>query len=204
VKLAARRVRDLLIGGAWLVVILGAMGLFTRYTEKPGEAASAPSLWPKESSLHATPGLATLVLLAHPMCPCTRATLEDLARLLVRVPGKVSVHVLFIRPVGTSSEWERSDLWALARSIPGVAVAIDPAGVEANRFGGATSGEALLYGTDGRLKFAGGITASRGHEGDSPGADRIVSLLMTGSAELATAPVFGCPLNGPTLNEKAR
>jgi hypothetical protein len=70
-------------------------------------------------------------------------------------------------------------------------------------FGAATSGEALLYGPDGRLEFAGGITSSRGHEGDNPGADRIVSLVTTGSAELATAPVFGCPLNTPAAGEKA-
>lgn len=201
--LKPRRLRDLLIGGAWLVLILGAMAFFTRYTEKPGEAASAPAVWPKETALQATPGQATLVLLAHPLCPCTRATLAELARLLARVPGRVSTHVVFIRPVGASADWEKSDLWDLARAIPGVQVAVDPGGAEATRFGGATSGEALLYGSDGRLLFSGGITASRGHEGENPGAERIVSLLTTGSAELATSPVFGCPLSGPTLSAKA-
>jgi hypothetical protein len=203
VKLTRRHLRDLLIGGTWLVLILGAMGLFTRYTEQAGEPATAPATWPEGTRIRPTPGQSTLLVLAHPMCPCTRATLADLARLLVRVPGKVATHVLFIRPVGASIDWEKSDLWDRARAIPGVEVVADPDGTEANRFGAATSGEALLYGPDGRLEFAGGITSSRGHEGDNPGADRIVSLVTTGSAELATAPVFGCPLNTPAAGEKA-
>jgi hypothetical protein len=190
-----RRLWALLIGGAWLIVILGAMALFTRYSEQPGEGAVAPALWPDGTRLRPTPGQFTLIMLAHPMCPCTRASLADLARLLARVPGKVSAHVLFIRPAGTSREWEQTDLWNSARAIPGVDVIADPEAVEAGRFGGATSGEVLLYGTDGHLAFAGGITSARGHEGDSPGADRIFALVTTGRSELAVAPVFGCPLS---------
>jgi hypothetical protein len=197
VKLTRRRRWELLIGGAWLLIILGAMGMFTRYTDQPGEPASAPAVWPKETSIRRVPGQSTLVLLAHPMCPCTRATLADLARLLVRVPGKVTAHVLFIRPVGAAADWETSDLWNRARAIPGVEVSADQGAVEAARFGGATSGEVLLYGPDGRLEFSGGITGSRGHEGDNPGQDRIFALLTTGRAELASAPVFGCPLSAP-------
>jgi hypothetical protein len=116
---------------------------------------------------------------------------------MARLPGKVTAHVLFIRPQGTGSDWEQSDLWSLARAIPGVEAIADPDGVEAARFGGATSGEVLLYTPDGHLTFAGGITSARGHEGDSPGAERIFDLVTTGHAELAVAPVFGCPLNAP-------
>ena len=196
-KPSRRQAWGLLLGGAWLALILGGLAVFTRYTEQPGDAARAPAVWPAGSSLHPTPGQATLVVLAHPMCPSTRATLADLARLLVRVPGKVMAHVLFIRPVGAAADWETSDLWNRARVIPSVEVVADFDGVEANRFGGATSGEVLLYGTDGRLQFSGGLTDARGHEGESPGARRIVALLTTGSAELASAPVFGCPLSSP-------
>ncbi|HLB76837.1 MAG TPA: hypothetical protein VJO72_07370, partial [Candidatus Dormibacteraeota bacterium] len=46
----------------------------------------------------------------------------------------------------------------------------------------------------GRLLFQGGITATRGHEGDSFGQERIASLLTTGAADRADAPVFGCAL----------
>lgn len=187
----------LLIGGAWLFAVLGAMALFTRYSEQAGEGAVSPAVWPVETRIHPTPGQSTLVMLAHPMCPCTRASLADLARLLARLPGKVSAHVLFIRPQGTPVDWEQSDLWNRARAIPGVEVMADPDGVEARRFSGATSGEVLLYGPDGHLSFAGGITSARGHEGDSPGAERIYDLVTTGHAELAVAPVFGCPLSAP-------
>ena len=41
----------------------------------------------------------------------------------------------------------------------------------------------------------GGITAARGHEGDSPGAERIAALLASTPTELASAPGFGCALD---------
>jgi hypothetical protein len=202
VRIRQRPWWELLIGCAWLAVVVGAMGFFVRYSEQPGERAEAPAAWPEQTKIRPRPGQATLVVLAHPMCPCTRATLAELAKLLARVPGKVSTHVLFIRPQGTSEEWEKSDLWTQARAIPGVEAQVDKEGVEAARFGGVTSGEVLLYGPDGQLRFSGGITSSRGHEGDNPGAERIVSLLTNGRAELATAPVFGCPLNAPAASDK--
>src|SRR5262249_29850459 len=146
-------------------------------------------------------GLPALVMLAHPMCPCTRASLAELARLSRRLEGRVTTHVLFIRPDGTPDSWAHSDLWDLARAIPGVEAVEDPGAREAARFGGMTSGQVLLYGADGHLQFAGGITSARGHEGDNPGSDRIVDWVTRGRAELAQSPVFGCPLHDPLSQE---
>ncbi len=72
------------------------------------------------------------------------------------------------------------------------------AGQEAKLFGAKTSGDVLLFGANGKLIFAGGITASRGHEGDNPGADAMLKALGESRRNKVTTttatPVFGCSL----------
>ena len=198
-KFPARRTPALI--AVWLAVAGGGMVAFARYGGRSGDAATAPERWPASSHLVLDPQRATLVMLAHPKCPCTRATLTELARLARRLDGRAALHVLFIHPEGTPDQWERSDLWNQAQAIPGVEVAADPNGEESRRFGGQTSGQVLLYAADGHLAFAGGITLSRAHEGDNPGADRIYEQVTRGTSALATAPVFGCPLHDPVPQE---
>jgi hypothetical protein len=111
-----------------------------------------------------------------------------------RLPGRVSARVLFLRPAEVTEGWERTDLWRTVSAIPDAVALRDDDGVEAARFGAATSGFTVLYAPDGRLLFKGGLTASRGHEGDSFGQRRVVSLLTTGSADRSDSPVFGCAL----------
>src|SRR5262249_57501676 len=90
---------------------------------------------------------------------------------------------------------EKTDLWSSAERIPGVSVALDAGGAEAKRFGAETSGAVVLYDPAGRLVFHGGITAARGHEGDSFGQQRIAAFLSGARADRADAPVFGCALD---------
>jgi hypothetical protein len=73
----------------------------------------------------------------------------------------------------------------------------DHDGVEARRFGAATSGQVILYDARGTLLFSGGITPARGHSGDSTGRDAILALLIDGSSEASETPVFGCSLFDP-------
>jgi hypothetical protein len=135
-------------------------------------------------------------MLAHPHCPCTRASIGELALLMAHSQGRVTAYVLFLKPAGFSDDWEKTDLWHSAASIPGVKVMIDDGGAEARRFHAATSGQTMLYDAEGRLLFSGGITGSRGHAGDNAGRSAIVSLLNTGAAERAETFVFGCRLFG--------
>jgi hypothetical protein len=178
---------------AWFGVVLGSLAALERYKSQPGEAATAPAQWPARSALARDAGKPTLLVFAHPKCPCTRATVKELSRLLARIGSQVSAQVLFVKPEGVAVDWPKTDLWAQAERI--AKVSVDEQAVEAARFGSATSGQVLLYGADGSLQFSGGITIARGHEGDSPGAARIVELVNNGKAELAEAPVFGCPLH---------
>ena len=52
----------------------------------------------------------------------------------------------------------------------------------------------VLYDRDARLAFSGGMTASRGHEGDSHGRSAVTRLVLTGASHRSRAPVYGCPL----------
>jgi len=85
-----------------------------------------------------------------------------------------------------------------------VQVMRDDDGVEAARFGAATSGQVILYDRDGGLLFTGGITASRGHAGDNDGRNAIVSLLGRGRETRHSSPVFGCSLLEPASSVTSR
>jgi hypothetical protein len=103
-----------------------------------------------------------------------------------------------IRPTDVADAWDDTELQRRAAAIPGVTVSYDDAGTEAARFRAAASGFAVLYDRDGRLRFSGGLTSSRGHEGDSFGRRRILAVLAGETPDRDDAPVFGCALGvGP-------
>jgi hypothetical protein len=188
------KARWIVFVAAWVAAAGAGMSALAAYKSRPGEPAHAPARWPEGSRIGRPPGMPTLVLFAHPMCPCTEASLTELARLMRRVGERVSAHVLFIRPDGTPSTWAESALWKKAARIPGVTVEADPDSVETLRFQSATSGEVVFYDATGALRFSGGITPARGHEGDNPGSDRIAALVAGAADGWKETPVFGCPL----------
>jgi hypothetical protein len=89
---------------------------------------------------------------------------------------------------------EKTDPFARASSIPGVRAVADADGRLLHLFPASTSGQVFLYDEEGRLRFSGGITVARGHEGDSAGAAAIVSFVNHGHLGRATTRVFGCPI----------
>lgn len=191
-----RRKRRLVVASlvVWLVLVSIGLGSLAGYEASPGVQAAPPAQWPGGSTIQPIPNQATLVVLAHPHCPCTRATIGELAKIMAHSQGRLSAYVLFIKPPGVAADWAVTDLWQSAARIPGVKVVEDSDGSEARRFNTATSGQALLYGPQGHLLFSGGITASRGHAGDNAGRDAIVSLVNAKPADRNQTPVFGCPL----------
>ena len=183
--------------GMWLLGVGTGVWLLERYAVTPGIAAAAPRAWPAESDIGRAPGRATLIMFAHPHCPCTRASIGELSRLMAEVPAAaVDAHVLFLKPPGLGDDWEQTDLWGSAAAIPGVQVSADDDGREARRFGSVTSGQTLLYDAAGRLLFSGGVTDARGHSGDNAGRSALVGLLTTDNANAiqAETAVFGCQL----------
>ena len=181
----------------WLILVCAGLGWLLNYENTPGQVATPSSQWPSKSRLLPSAEHATLVMLAHPHCPCTRASIGELAAIMAHSQGRLTAYVLFLKPEGSAVDWEKTDLWQSAARIPGVTALVDDKGYEAGRFQSLTSGQTLLYDRNGRLLFKGGITASRGHSGDNAGRSAIISIVNTGSSPQDTTPVFGCPLLDP-------
>jgi hypothetical protein len=175
-----------------------ASGLALLWTQEnvPGVRLPVPVSWPAASRISRASGVATLVLFAHPRCPCTRATLAELARLLALYGRQVRTHVIFYTPPSTGEDWAHTALWSAATAIPGVEVACDHNGAEAALFGATTSGFVLLYDAGGTLRFNGGITAERAHEGPNDGIRAIVAILTGQTPARTVMPVLGCSILG--------
>lgn len=182
------------VGLFWVVILVAGMALFMRYENRAGIEAEPPGEWPVASRIQKTNDRSTLLVLAHPHCPCTRATINELARLVARVGDRLAVYVIFTKPAGVEQGWEQSDTWTSAAEIPGVKVVSDREGRESQLFGASTSGQSLLYDKNGKLLFSGGITIGRGAQGDSVGAASIVSLVNEETEAVRVTSVFGCPL----------
>jgi hypothetical protein len=176
----------------WLVGVVGATVLVWRYKMTPARAADAPASWPTESTLRADPDRPSIVFVAHPQCPCTVASVAELARLATELDGRAQIDILLVRPIGTDEGFEHGTIADRAKRIPGARVHVDVDGVEADRFGAHASGTTLVYARDGALLFRGGLTISRGHEGRGAAHDRILALVDSNAKSLAEAPVFGC------------
>jgi hypothetical protein len=179
----------------WISAVGFGIRTLWQYADTPGRAATTPAIWPADTLVGRAPGRATLVIFAHPQCPCSRATIGELARVMARCREKVDVSVWFYAPSQEPGNWTKTELWRSAAMIPGVRVFEDRDGRQARWFGAATSGQALLYDSGGRLAFNGGITALRGHSGDNEGRDAIISLVHGETPMRRSTPVFGCSLS---------
>jgi hypothetical protein len=56
------------VTAVWLMGVVAGLSVLARFDNTPGVEATALSPWPADSTLARTPGLPTVVLLAHPQC----------------------------------------------------------------------------------------------------------------------------------------
>jgi hypothetical protein len=181
------------VGVVWLAAVGVGMHTLGAYTYTPGQAAAARVRWPPSTALTLDASRPTLLMFTHPKCPCSRASVAELGRLMVQAQGRLAVRVVVEHPAGTPEGWEHTDIWEAAAAIPGVSVVSDHDGREARLFDAIVSGQTFLYSDHGELLFAGGLTRGRGHEGDNAGRDAVHSWITTGGGAAHT-PVFGCTL----------
>ena len=188
----------------WLGCAVFGLASLSRRDGAAGASGHPPARWQKNSCVSLSSVKPTLVVLIHPQCPCSRASLSELNHLMALCPNRAAVWVFFLKPPGCTEAWVKTDLWRQASAIPGVRVRVDDNGQAARRFGAATSGEALLYAPDEKLLYLGGLTGARGHEGDNAGLSAVAALLERpetwNKAQPAQEPVYGCPLNRGPLN----
>lgn len=183
-----------LIGAVWIgAAILGWASLF-QHTYQPATTAADPvTQWP-DASLPASSDRYQIVIFAHPCCPCTRATLNKFDESLTRLPSNTSIQVIFTTVGLIPSAVAESPTVAFARQLKGVDVQFDETGDIARRFHATVSGEVFAFDRQGRRLFHGGVTAGRGHQGDSVGQQQLERLVCGESREAYSAPVFGCTL----------
>jgi len=177
----------------WIATIALALDAIRKFESTPGVAADAPQRWPEVSAIDRNPNGSTLVMLIHPHCSCSRASIRELAEIIDAAPRTLRTFVFVYRPKDAAAGWEQTDVTRAAAVLRRTTLVIDEDGAMARRFGGITSGQTLLYDREGRLRYAGGVTSLRGHAGLNGGRVAVIRLANTESGK-ATHPVFGCAI----------
>lgn len=185
------RTRDLVLVSFWLALIVIGWQFLLNYEKTPANCKQPCLTWPSESKMKRSQTAKTLVMFAHPQCPCTMASLRELARLSTE--QTIKTYVCFMIPKDADKSWLDSRNQTQAKSMPGIKVWQDTASTEASLFQASTSGESMLFDENGKLIFRGGITGSRGHEGDNEGLEQLRKIInsKTGRGNYV---VYGCPL----------
>src|ERR1051325_2160010 len=109
----------------WLAALGYGMQVLFKYETTPGSSGPRVSKWPSDSSVPRQPNQPVLVMVAHPHCPCTRASIAELAEVIAHAPSGAKAPVLFVKPPGAGADWNDTDLRRSAAAIPGVTVLTD-------------------------------------------------------------------------------
>jgi hypothetical protein len=204
-SLSRVRKRSHFLLAIWGVVVVSGILFLEAYAARPGDLGTQVGRWLAQSRIQLDDRRPNLLIFLHPRCSCSRASLAELAYIMDRCRDRVSVHAVLL---GTTflDRWGQSEIERDLASLPTVRVYPDREGVEARRFGVATSGHALLYDSGGQLLFSGGITAARGHVGDNFGRAAVLDRILNIKGGRASSSVFGCPLRTPrsSANEECR
>jgi hypothetical protein len=134
-----RKTRWVLLGAGilWCCAIAVGLWILWDYENRPGVAANPPAQWPSASHLEPARDRPTLVMLVHPHCSCSRASLSELAVLMAQARVRPKTYVLFMKPPAFAPDWEKTVLWHSATAIPQVTAVRDDNGFEASLFGAA-------------------------------------------------------------------
>jgi hypothetical protein len=179
----------------WAVAVTAGTALMFCYQMTPSSPGTVVAArWPGNVSVSRDATRPTLIMTLHPHCPCSRASVAELSLLMTRANGRLAARVLVVEPKGAPRDWFHGDLWDAAAAIPDSILSVDAGGADAAAFGATISGTVILYGSEGKMLFSGGITDGRGHEGDNPGLLAILSLIHHSRAGIQVTPVYGCPL----------
>jgi hypothetical protein len=185
---------------AWTALVATGFGWLALYESRPGSIGAAAPDWPLSSGLVRDPERWTLLMFVHPRCPCSRASLQELAEVLSENSNRVRAYVVCCIPRGAPPGWAEAATWREASAMKNVEVYCDENDRERSHFGAETSGCVMLYDPKGRLLYSGGITRARGHTGSNAGRSTIESLFRGDSPSVRDGPVFGCPLLDPEIS----
>jgi hypothetical protein len=179
----------------WASITGSGFFLLGAHNARPGRAGMPPTRWPGECPIPLDPSRSTLLIFLHPRCPCSRASLDELASVVATSGDRFVAHAILYRPEQAPEGWDRAEAKASeGLAVPGLQIWADRGGELGRRFGVETSGHVLLFDPSGALLFGGGITPSRGHRGENPGLEALVARNGRGEVGPSKSPVFGCPI----------
>lgn len=182
----------------WIAVaVAGWYGISAYgFTGDPQATTDIVPRWPTDSTIGRMSGRPTLVLFLHPKCPCSRATVAELERLPVLVPGEAlpDICVVASAPRAIGDLWWSSSFLDQSARLPNAHLVRDSGGVETALFGARISGTVLLFDAAGKRLYAGGVTMARGHAGDNVGLQAVTDLLQDHRASVSSIPPLGCEM----------
>lgn len=177
----------------WGTAVLASVVVLWAYDKRPGSDISRTcSAWPANELIECDSDRPTAILFAHPKCPCTRSSLRQFAD-LVR-GADASVLVVFYLPRNGDETWRQTENIELVASIPEAKLVWDIDGATALQFDATVSGQCFVFGPQESCLFAGGITVSRGHDGDNQGAAAFAACLTSTPNTTQVYPCYGCAL----------
>src|SRR5262245_2306398 len=105
----------------WVSGLVAGFRALWAYSQTPGPtpALAAGDAWPSASRIARGPGRPALVVFLHPRCPCSRASVNELGKILTQLDGRASIHVLLVRPNGAEAGFEATALRERAIEVAG-------------------------------------------------------------------------------------
>src|SRR6266852_2319151 len=79
----------------WVPAVAFGINALWTYATTPGRAAETTRDWPGGAPIKRAEGQATLVMFVHPQCPCTAASLGELAIIMAHAQGQLEANVFF-------------------------------------------------------------------------------------------------------------
>lgn len=182
----------------WVLAALPGIRSLLAFESTPGRQAAAALHWPARLLSGQNAGLPTLIVVLHPRCTCSQATLEELAEASREFDRPYNAIFLIDQPHASGFQWEKVSFYRAAQKALHARVVLDEDGHLGASFGALTSGEVFLYsaeaGSSARsLLFAGGVTPGRGMLGSNQGIEGL-KLAFKGQGQAKQTPVFGCAL----------
>lgn len=185
------------LGAAWIVAVVFGFVVLARHEFAAAPVAQAAEAWPAGATLTKASDRPSLLVFIHPDCPCSIASMDELARLVTVCGDRVDTHVIIYSWPDRQVQVFDSSPWKAAERLPDVSLHDDRDGVLARQFGVNTSGHVLMYNPAGTLLYSGGITGSRAHSGDNASLAAVIALVRDHSlhpqSPVSTS-VFGCAI----------
>src|SRR5579859_596498 len=89
----------------WLASVIAGMSMLRTYSLTPSVAGTPGLRWPVASQIVPRAGYLTLVMAIHPHCPCSRASIGELAILMAQNHRRLAASVIFVEPPGFGASW---------------------------------------------------------------------------------------------------